>query len=170
MSKGNISDYLKEIPGFPRYRVSNQGYVIGPRRKITGYANRYGYIMVCLRIENKNYFKAIHRLVALNFIENPNNLPEVNHIDGDKTNNNYSNLEWCDRSRNVKHAYDSGLKVAHPKRGSTHPGSKLTVEKVSELRKKREEGATLKEISEEYGICQTIASRIIRRKSWKHVI
>ena len=51
----------------------------------------------------------VHRLVAKTFIINPNNLPQVNHIDGNKLNNAISNLEWCDNSYNQKHAYKLGL-------------------------------------------------------------
>ena len=50
----------------------------------------------------------LHRLVAKTFIPNPANLPEVNHIDGNKQNNKATNLEWCDRSSNMKHAYENG--------------------------------------------------------------
>ena len=52
---------------------------------------------------------SVHRLVALNFIDNPNNYPVVNHIDGNKQNNNVTNLEWCTYSYNNKEAYRLGL-------------------------------------------------------------
>ena len=55
----------------------------------------------------------VNRLVAQHFLPNPDNLPEVNHIDGNKENNHVSNLEWTDRSRNVKHSFDTGLKRPH---------------------------------------------------------
>lgn len=51
----------------------------------------------------------IHRMVAAAFVENPNELPEINHIDGDKTNNTMANLEWCTSSENFRHALRTGL-------------------------------------------------------------
>ncbi len=62
--------------------------------------------------KNNNYKTFyVHRLVAEAFIPNPNNLPEVNHIDGNRQNNNISNLEWVDRISNTIHAIKAGLKV-----------------------------------------------------------
>ena len=75
--------------------------------------DKKGYEVV--KIERKTY--KIHRLVALAFIENPNNLPQVNHIDGNKTNNNIQNLEWVTNSENQLHAYKNGLSVHSEKSG-----------------------------------------------------
>lgn len=55
----------------------------------------------------------VHRLVAIQYIPNPHNLPEVNHIDGNKLNNHKDNLEWVTRSENSKHAYQKGLRTAN---------------------------------------------------------
>lgn len=71
--------------------------------------DKKGYAIVYLSKEGKQKAKKIHRLVAQAFIPNPLNLPQVNHIDGNKTNNNVSNLEWCDNSYNQKHAHETGL-------------------------------------------------------------
>lgn len=71
--------------------------------------NHKGYPIVYLSKDGKQKTITVHRLVALTFIENPLNLPQVNHIDGDKTNNHVSNLEWCDNSYNQIHAHKTGL-------------------------------------------------------------
>lgn len=64
----------------------------------------------------------LHRLVAQTFIPNPNGYKEINHIDGNKENNNINNLEWCSRSYNIRHAIDTGL--LRPCQGKTHFRSK----------------------------------------------
>lgn len=68
-----------------------------------------GYLRVYLNDNGKTKFVPIHRLVAQAFIPNPENKPQVNHIDGNKQNNNVKNLEWCTNSENQKHAYRLGL-------------------------------------------------------------
>jgi hypothetical protein len=80
--------------------------------------NGRGYIQVELSKKGKPKIFYIHRLVALAFIPNPQNLSEVNHIDGDKTNNAIHNLEWASRLTNEKHAWQTGLK----KKGSNAKG------------------------------------------------
>lgn len=70
---------------------------------------RNGYHRVGLNKDSKRKYKAVHRLVARLFVNNPDNKPEVNHIDGDKSNNHYTNLEWVTRSENMKHGYEMGL-------------------------------------------------------------
>lgn len=82
---------------------------------IVGYVDKYGYHRVSLRKGNGNpHCYQIHRLVALHFIENPNNLPQINHIDEDRLNNVASNLEWCDCKYNVNygHCRENHSKVA----------------------------------------------------------
>jgi hypothetical protein len=70
-----------------------------------------GYLSVMLKKERVSKRVTVHRTVAKHFVPNPNNLPEVNHEDGIKSNCNYSNLKWCDRSYNNQHAFNNGLKT-----------------------------------------------------------
>lgn len=93
------------------YGIDTQGNIFGFKRKkiVKQKTNMFGYSTIKLCKENKLYYFMVHRLVAQTFIPNPNNLPQVNHKDGNKQNNNVNNLEWCTRSYNMKHAYKTGL-------------------------------------------------------------
>ena len=68
--------------------------------------------MCRFRINGKKYYVRVHRLIAEAYISNPNNYTMINHIDGDKQNNNIDNLEWCSNSYNTKQAYDMGLYIS----------------------------------------------------------
>ena len=102
---------------FEYYDVTEEGEIISLRynRKCKGSIGKDGYKRFNTRIKQKRYTFLIHRCVALKYIPNPDDLPEVNHIDGDKLNNSIENLEWVSGSQNMKHAYRLGL---HPKRKS----------------------------------------------------
>lgn len=99
---------IKDIDGYEgRYAVTDDGRVwsYGRNMWLSPWKHKKGYKHVDL---GRKVFK-VHRLVAAAFIENANAYPQVNHIDGNKANNAASNLEWCDNSHNVKHAWDNGL-------------------------------------------------------------
>ena len=70
--------------------------------------NGKGYLRIKLTVNNKSRRVMLHRLIAEAFIENPNNYPFVNHIDGNKKNNNLNNLEWCTQSQNCLHSVKMG--------------------------------------------------------------
>ena len=82
--------------------------------KLKPHKNKHGYIQ--LNLGKFGRFK-VHRLVAEAFIENPESLPEVNHKDRNKTNNNVENLEWIDRQRNAEHALAKHYTVENIKTG-----------------------------------------------------
>lgn len=100
------------IENFDNYAVSNYGNIknIKNGRILTPVVNKNGYYAYtfCQNGIRKNL--KIHRLVALYFVENPNNYPYVNHKDGNKLNNNINNLEWCTPKYNDNHARKNGLK------------------------------------------------------------
>ena len=97
------NEMIKEITDFPKYLIDTDGNIYNKRtnKKLKISDNGRGYKKVGLYTEEgKMVNKYIHRLVAETFIDNPNNLSEVNHIDEDKSNNCVDNLEWCDRKYN----------------------------------------------------------------------
>ena len=114
----------KQIKGFESlYSISENGDVSSLRREVgkRSMKNRIkpnGYVGIKLCKYGKQFHLSIHRLVAIHFIPNPLNLPEVNHIDGNKENNYYKNLEWVSSSDNQKHAFKLGLQVG--RRGKDH--------------------------------------------------
>ena len=105
---------MKQIKKYPNYFVTEEGLIFSSKtNKFLKFSyDQQGYQRVCLYVGNcKNKTIKVHRLVAETFIENVENKKDVNHIDGNKTNNNISNLEWCTRSENIKHAFKNGLKI-----------------------------------------------------------
>lgn len=100
-----------------QYLVSNKGQVFTMHKKrlMNQTENEKGYLSVEFLKDGKRKRFKVHRLVAQAFIDNPNLYKEINHIDGNKKNNEAENLEWCSRSENLKHAYRLGLRI--PKRG-----------------------------------------------------
>ena len=106
------------------YMVNENGQIksIKKDKILTPKLNHDGYLRIQLWKNNKNVYVAIHRLVAEAFINNPYNKPFINHIDGNKSNNNVSNLEWCTQKENIRHAYDTGL--AHGRRNEQNVNSK----------------------------------------------
>lgn len=97
----------RDVKGFEGlYKISDDGKVYSVRRNIIlkPKVDRYGYYRVTLW-NGKNNYRTIHRLVAEAFIDNPNELPVVNHKDMNKKNNKVENLEWCSVRENTIHAY-----------------------------------------------------------------
>lgn len=95
----------KTIIEAPNYEVSNLGRIRNKKlnRYVRTFINNSGYIQVVLRKDNRNLYRLVHRLVAIHFIDNPDNYCEVNHKDFDKTNNTVENLEWTSHKLNMKH-------------------------------------------------------------------
>ena len=111
---------MKTTEFTPGYTISEDGTLISLNYRRTGASKelsqqtRQGY----KRVRVLDRMLNIHRLVAEAFVPNPSGKPQVNHKDGDKSNNSYLNLEWVTASENVQHAFDTGLKVQ--KSGAGH--------------------------------------------------
>lgn len=123
-----MEEIWKEIKGYPNYQVSNMGRI---KRLSTGYYRRTekilkpqlqnnGYLHIQLSQKNKTKCILVHRLIAQVFIPNPNNLPQVNHINEDKTDNRVENLEWCDRKYNINYGNGISKRVKTNKENGTY--------------------------------------------------
>lgn len=147
---GEIWMPIKGYEGY--YEVSNYGRIksLGrwvsrlvrggfykKERIVNKAANSSGYYELRFSVDkNKSKTNMIHRVVASHFLPNPENKPEVNHIDGNKTNNSVENLEWATRSENQYHAYATGLKkpAKSTRPGKWHGGSKPIIQTLPDGR------------------------------------
>lgn len=153
------------------YIICSNGDIIGKRFKkpLKGNPCKEGYLQVKLSTKNNGeVMRYIHRLVAEYFIPNPNNKPEVNHKDGDKTKNNIENLEWVTREENIQHAFRLGLKKNLF--GNDHPRSICTEKSAHEICELLEENMkTISEISKITNTSIDIVRNILRHNSWNHI-
>lgn len=164
-----IKEIWKDIPNCEGYQVSNLGKVKSLSKKTK---NQYSYKEIILKQSNdKNGYKVVsinkrtkkvHRLVAEAFIPNQNNLPQVNHISGIKSDNKVKNLEWCTASENVKHAFKN--KLIKPKKGKESWNAKKVI-----LKKDNEslEFETEKEASEYLKTSKSAISNVLHNRSKK---
>ena len=114
----------------------------------------------------------IHKAVAYTFLPNPNNLQEVNHKDGNKINNNISNLEWCTSHDNQQHKYDAGLFDKSKISGENNHASKLTVEDVRYIRDHYIYGSKQfgsSSLAKEFDISKATVLSIIHNKTWADI-
>jgi hypothetical protein len=149
------------------YAISNHGSVYSnvSQRFLKPYPNRQGYLVVDLRRGNQRYMISVHRLVALSFIQNPGNKPEVNHDDGNKQNNYYKNLLWATKRENIQHAYDTGLNP----NGSGKPNAKLHETDILSIRELMLIGVSNQIIANMYRVSSGTISALRLGHTWKHI-
>jgi len=165
-----MEEIWKDIVGYEGlYQVSDFGNVKSlnfnktKKEKLHKPFLSNGYLRVIFSKNNVQKKFTIHRLSATAFIENPLNLPQVNHKDGIKTNNYRNNLEWCTQSENTKHAHKLGLINQN---GTRNHNSKLTEFQVLEIRESKLSSIKL---AKKYNVCFQSISDIKLRKIWKHI-
>ena len=159
------------------YAINIYGNIVNKKfnklRKIDSSGN-YDTIALCKNNKVKHFL--VHRLLAQHFIPNPKNKPEVNHVDGNKKNNNINNLEWCTRSENQKHSHNIGLTINQRKKQSDRMKNEssensrraiLKEKEVLEIKELYKSGSyTQLELSSIYGVHKDTIGDITRNKTW----
>ena len=152
----------------PRYEVSSLGRVRNKKRGniLKQNTSLYGYHTVCLSESGRRngITRTVHRLIANAFIPNPENKREVNHIDGNKKNNNVNNLEWVTTKENIKHAIKNNLLTPWEYKHTI-----VKKEQLVEIHGLRRLGLTYEEIGKIMGVCPSAISYRIRHNSYEYI-
>ena len=148
------------------YDVSNLGNVLNRKTKrlLKPFLNDR-YLVVDLFDNTVRQRVAVHRMVAIAFIENPENKEFVNHIDGNKVNNRVDNLEWVTASENATHAVATGLSPV----GEAKTLAKLTDKDILAIQAAFEAGERDSVLAQRYGVTSGVISSIRLGKTWKHI-
>lgn len=170
MKVRNIQDFLPEVRDY--YLIYEDGTIWNTRidrEAKQRYRAGTTYRIINLKLLNgsSKCFR-VHRLVMMAFapIDNPDCF-EVNHIDGNKENNNFSNLEWCTSSENQLHAFRLGLQS--PRRGVKNNLTKLSEDQVQRVFEMRKNNIRVEDIAKEVGCTKSNIYCILSGKSWKQV-
>lgn len=164
---------MKEIDGFKNYLISKDGRVWSNKKNIfiNSWIGSNGYVNVTIYNNGCKKNKSLHRLIAKAFIENKENKPEVNHINGIKTDNRLENLEWCTSSENKSHAFKIGIsKVSEKAKNLTIQRNRLRSGADNKLSKKVIDTSSgkiynsISEVRKTLGLSHTYVSRMLRGK------
>jgi len=143
------------------YFVSDTGEVKRNGRILKPTIEKQGYMKLTLSHNSVRMYKRVHRLVAETFIPNPENKPEVNHKDFDKSNNCVDNLEWNNKSENIKYNYD---------KSNFQGRRKLSFDEVKEIRYLRNNKKLLvKELANKYNVSIGCIKKIIYNETYKNI-
>lgn len=136
-------------------------------RLLKPWSNERGYKLVDLCVDSTKQSHRVHRLVCQAFLINHEGKSQVNHIDGDKTNNSLDNLEWSTIDENIAHAFKLGLRC---NKGVKNALAKLTEEDVISIRELyAKNDITQKELSKKFNIVPSQVSKIISKEAWPHI-
>ena len=130
--------------------------------------NKYGYLRIGIRIDRaKTKYFLVNRLVAEAFLPNTDGLPIVHHKNGIRNDNRVGNLEWVSNSKNTQDGYDRGY--VSKVRGENNALTKLTEQKVRDIRNQFENGISKNKLAKLYNVSNMLIAGIINRKYWHHV-
>lgn len=149
------------IPGYEGlYEISSIGRIKSLRKIKNIFTAKNGYKYTTLYKNNTGTIGYLHRLMAIVFIPNPNNYPEVNHIDFDKSNNSLKNLEWCSHRYNMKHAWINN-------RFSLSSWRKLTISQAEDIRKiYKTEKISQDKLAKKYNVTAMTVNSIVNNKGY----
>jgi hypothetical protein len=185
-----MQEIFKDIIGYEGlYQISNFGRIYSfPKYKHKGkflkfFKDKRGYLYVGLTKDKKYKTFTVHRLVGIHFIFNLFNFPEINHIDGNKSNNYFKNLEWVTSSQNQIHAFTNGLQVITEKhinvakitcsingkknKGKIYSSRKLTPEQDVEICNKFNNGISSSKLATEYGVSKKTILNIKNNRNYR---
>lgn len=168
----NYTDIWRPVSEFEgQYMVNQNGDIYSAKKKIIRkpVLGNNGYYHVMLKSNGIRKSFMVHRIVAMAFIANPDNKKTVNHKDGNKLNNNVSNLEWCSLQDNIAHGFANGLlmppKVKH---GSEHRAAIFNDVEIEKIRALRGQGLKLREIAAIYNCHLSTIHCITKNKHYVH--
>lgn len=152
------------------YLVCSDGRIFGATGKeLAQRPNHDGYASVTMGSKKQGRERVtVHRLVAELFLDNPNNYPEVDHLDSNRMNPSVDNLEWVTHQENIRRAYDRGGHIGRAV-GERNPRAGLCDELVLLMRKLYKGGTTIQAMVEQYGYPWTTISNAVKGVTWRHL-
>lgn len=175
------NEVWKPVQGYEGlYEISNLGRLKSPQKVVNGKegrlhtlkermlnprVNQTGYYHTALYKNGKPKWYTVHRMVALSWIDNPENKPHINHKDSNRLNNRVDNLEWCTHGENMKHGFLYGNKT---QKGEKNNAAKITREIAEAVRALYAEGnLTQWQVGERFGLARCHVKDITTHKIWK---
>jgi hypothetical protein len=162
-----LSLHMETLKINTAYKITPEGLIYnatGNCRKHSVCKKGYAHITLSNKGSKTTYL--VHRLVAEQYLSNPYNLLQVNHIDGNKLNNKTSNLEWVNASTNIVHSFSTGLSDYS---GSKNGRSKLTESDVIQIKQLLSQGIKNKEIADKFSISKSVICDIQHKRKWSHI-
>ena len=173
MRNAILNDYL-DFPCVNTYRIYEDGRIQnetnGKWIRGTSITKTNRYVKIHLGNDDVGKFVPLHRLVAKIFVPNPDNLSQINHIDGNRYNNSASNLEWCTAKHNINHCWKNGMHMEQY--GELIGTHKLTEEEAKFIYSFRDSGLTPTQFLRRYQhikISRMVVRSIWTGKSWAKV-